>query len=220
MSQFPPGMGEQLAEQRQRDLVARAEKGRRSREARRRARSPQALARRRSATSSGRWRRFWPLRRKATDLGSSSKSHQAETGSQETKQIDDQYDTLPFDYATDSAESPYNDCYERPAMISLLGNVAGCRVLEVGRGPGLLSAWLVEHKAVVTSCDVRPKVVTPARRGLGDRAEVVVADLSQPLTFASDHSFDLVVASQVMHYVEDWQYVFREFGTAEGLVST
>lgn len=40
---------------------------------------------------------------------------------------------------------------------------------------------------------------------------MLVADLGQPLSFAADHSFDLVVASLVLHYVKDWQHVFREF---------
>jgi ubiquinone/menaquinone biosynthesis C-methylase UbiE len=122
----------------------------------------------------------------------------------------DQYNTMALDYAADNAESPYNAYYERPATISLLGKVTGRRVLEVGCGSGILTAWLVDHGASVTAFDVSDQMVALARNALGDKARLLVADLSQPLTFAADHSFDLVVASLVLHYVEDWRHVFRE----------
>jgi SAM-dependent methyltransferase len=50
-----------------------------------------------------------------------------------------------------------------------------------------------------------------ARNAVGDRARLLVADLGQPLSFAACGSFDLVVASLAVHYVEDWQHVFSEF---------
>lgn len=122
----------------------------------------------------------------------------------------DQYNTMALDYAADNAESSYNAYYERPATISLLGDVAGRRVLEVGCGAGLLTAWLVDHGATVTALDVSDQMVTLARSAVGERARFLVADLGQPLSFAADHSFDLVVASLVLHYVKDWQGVFAE----------
>ncbi len=47
-----------------------------------------------------------------------------------------QYDAMAADYAADNAESAFNAYYERPAMISLVGEVEGRRVLEVGCGAG------------------------------------------------------------------------------------
>ncbi len=38
-----------------------------------------------------------------------------------------QYNTMAVDYAADNAESPYNAYYERPATISLIGEVTGRR---------------------------------------------------------------------------------------------
>lgn len=122
----------------------------------------------------------------------------------------DQYNRMAADYAADNAESPYNAYYERPAMISLLDEVTGQRVLEVGCGAGILTTWLVEHGATVTAFDVSDEMVALARRTVGGRADILVADLAKPLSFAADHSFDLVVASLVLHYVEDWQHVFTE----------
>ncbi len=50
-----------------------------------------------------------------------------------------QYDAMAEDYAADNAESPMNAYYERPATISLLGDVDGLDVLEAGSGSGLLT---------------------------------------------------------------------------------
>jgi ubiquinone/menaquinone biosynthesis C-methylase UbiE len=123
----------------------------------------------------------------------------------------EQYNRMAVDYAADNAESPYNAYYERPATIALLGEVTGQRVLEVGCGAGILTTWLVEHGAMVTAFDISEEMVALARRAVGDRASLLVADLAKPLSFAADRTFDLVVASLVLHYVEDWQHVFTEF---------
>lgn len=121
-----------------------------------------------------------------------------------------QYDAMAGDYATANATSPFNAYYERPAMISMLGDVEGLRVLEVGCGAGPLTEWLVQHGAKVTAIDVSPAMVGLARDRLGTTAEVLVADLSSGLGFAADASFDLVVASLVLHYLEDWDSVLGE----------
>jgi SAM-dependent methyltransferase len=41
--------------------------------------------------------------------------------------------------------------------------------------------------------------------------DLSAADLEQPLSFAADDAFDLVVASLVLHYVRDWASVLGEF---------
>jgi SAM-dependent methyltransferase len=122
-----------------------------------------------------------------------------------------QYDAMAGDYAASNAEHAYNAYYERPAMIAMLGDVAGRRVLDVGCGSGLLTAWLAEHGATVTAFDGSGEMTALARRRLGEDADIHVADLGRPLTFAPDRTFDLVVASLVLHYVRDWVAVFREF---------
>jgi ubiquinone/menaquinone biosynthesis C-methylase UbiE len=123
----------------------------------------------------------------------------------------DQYNAVAVTYAAHNAESAHNAYYERPATISLLGEVSRRRVLEVGCGAGALTAWLVEHGATVTAIDVSDQMVALAQSAVGKNAHFLVADLTQPLSFAADNSFDLVVASLVLHYVEDWHHVFSEF---------
>ncbi|MBO0691753.1 MAG: class I SAM-dependent methyltransferase [Acidimicrobiaceae bacterium] len=123
-----------------------------------------------------------------------------------------QYDAMGAVYrAHNDDPTSWNTAYERPAMISLLGEVAGRRVLEVGCGPGALTEWLVNHDALVTAMDVSSEMVRLAAERVGDRAQVVRADLGRPLSFVGDHSVDLVVASLVLHYLRDWVPVLGEF---------
>lgn len=120
-----------------------------------------------------------------------------------------QYDAMAEAYATDNAEGAYNAYYERPATLALLGDVAGKRVLEVGCGAGPLTEQLADAGAIVTALDVSPRMAELARGALGSRAEILVADVRDPLPFG-DAGFDLVVASLVLHYLEHWEPVLRE----------
>jgi SAM-dependent methyltransferase len=121
-----------------------------------------------------------------------------------------QYDAMAEAYASDNVDSPFNAYYERPATQRLLGDVAGKRVLEVGCGAGPLTEWLVNKGASVTAMDVSPRMVGMAKARLGNRARILKGDLTAPLAFASDASFDLVVASLVLHYLRDWIGPLRE----------
>ncbi|MFC8800085.1 class I SAM-dependent methyltransferase [Promicromonospora sp. NPDC057138] len=67
-----------------------------------------------------------------------------------------------------------------------------------------MSAELRDRGAEMTGFDGSPGMIELARRRLGDDVPLTVADLAQPLPYADD-AFDDVVASLVLHYLEDWQ---------------
>ncbi|MFF6776856.1 methyltransferase domain-containing protein [Streptomyces sp. NPDC012637] len=113
------------------------------------------------------------------------------------------YDGFAEAYAAENENSPVNAYYERPAMLALAGDVTGRRILDAGCGAGPLSAALRDRGAVVTGIDVSAGMLALARRRLGDEVPLHLADLSEPLPFA-DGAFDDVVASLVLHYLEDW----------------
>jgi SAM-dependent methyltransferase len=121
------------------------------------------------------------------------------------------FEELAEAYAARVDTKAHNAYFERPATLSLLPDVAGKRVLDAGCGPGAYAEWLVEHEAEVFSIDVSPKMVQKAQERLGDRARVICADLSQPLDFLEDGSFDIVLSALTLDYIEDWGKVFNEF---------
>lgn len=121
------------------------------------------------------------------------------------------YDALAERYAALVDTKPHNAYYERPATLSLLPDVRGRRVLDAGCGPGTYADWLANQGAEVVAFDANPTMVRLARERLGDRAQVLRADLEQPLSFLTDATFDVVVSPLVMDYVEDWAAAFAEF---------
>ena len=121
----------------------------------------------------------------------------------------EQYDAMATEYSADNDDGIFNSLYERPAMLRILGDVAGLSVLDVGCGAGQLTSALVDRGANVTGIDVSPGMVEIARERYGASATFEVADLSDPLNFENGQ-FELVVASLVMHYLEDWVPVLGE----------
>ena len=121
------------------------------------------------------------------------------------------YNLLAEEYATRIDTKPHNAYYERPAMLSLLPDVHGLRVLDAGCGPGVYAEWLVRHGAEVIALDANENMVRLARQRLGESAQVVQANLEEPLDFLAASSYDVVLAPLVMDYVKDWRAAFREF---------
>ncbi|MEV4552214.1 class I SAM-dependent methyltransferase [Nonomuraea wenchangensis] len=113
------------------------------------------------------------------------------------------YDRMAQGYAAENETSLLNAYYERPAMLELAGNVGGRRILDAGCGAGPLFSELRDRGAIVTGVDASAGMLEQARRRLGADADLQVADLAGPLPFP-DEAFDDVVASLVLHYLEDW----------------
>lgn len=121
------------------------------------------------------------------------------------------YEQFADRYAQSAPTKAHNAFYERPATLSLLPAVKGKHVLDAGCGPGIYTEWLLEHGASVVAVDVTPAFIIITRQRVGERATILQADVSQPLTFADDASFDVVVSPLVLDYIYDWGAVFAEF---------
>ncbi len=113
------------------------------------------------------------------------------------------YDEFAEAYTAENETSLMNAYYERPATLALAGDVAGRRILDAGCGSGPLFAALRERGAAVTGIDQSAGMLEHARKRLGADADLRVADLAAPLPFP-DNAFDDVIASLVLHYLEDW----------------
>ncbi|MGZ0145657.1 class I SAM-dependent methyltransferase [Kribbella sp. WER1] len=113
------------------------------------------------------------------------------------------YNEFAEAYSADNETNLLNGHYERPAMVKLAGDVEGRRILEVGCGSAPLSAALRDKGAIITGFDQSTAMLELARRRLGPDVELTAGDLSEPLPY-DDAAFDDVVASLVLHYLEDW----------------
>ena len=111
------------------------------------------------------------------------------------------YDSFAEAYEAETEANLINGYYARPAIVDLAGDVAGRRVLDAGCGSGPLFAGLRDRGAI--GFDSSTKMLELARRRLGTDADLHVADLGSPLPFP-DGAFDDVIASLVLHYLEDW----------------
>ena len=123
--------------------------------------------------------------------------------------VSNDYDSFAEAYAAVNETSLHNAYYERPAMLDLAGDVTGRRVLDAGCGSGPLSAALRDRGATVTGFDSSAEMLELARKRLGGDAALYLAELGGPLPFP-DGAFDVVVASLVLHYMEDWTVALAE----------
>jgi 2-polyprenyl-6-hydroxyphenyl methylase/3-demethylubiquinone-9 3-methyltransferase len=114
-------------------------------------------------------------------------------------------------YAAITPTKAANAYHDRPAVQSLLPDVAGRDVLDAGCGPGHYAAWLARRGARVVAIDVTPEMVALARTHVAGLAvELHEADLERPLPLA-DQAFDVVLCPLVFDYVRDLGPTLREF---------
>jgi len=123
--------------------------------------------------------------------------------------VDASYDGIAAQFEKHAVDGAYNAHYDRPAMLDLIGDVAGRRILDVGCGPGFYAEELVRRGAEVVAIDTSPKMLTLARRRLKGRAVLQQADLAGRLPFP-DQDFDDVVCALVIHHLADREAALRE----------
>lgn len=121
------------------------------------------------------------------------------------------YDMLAGKYADVQDPKPWNIYFERPSVLGFLPALDGRIVLDAGCGPGFYAQHMAEQGATVTAFDLNAEFVNRTRMRTDGRVKVLQADLAEPLVFAADASFDLVVSILVLHYLHDWLPTLREF---------
>lgn len=114
-------------------------------------------------------------------------------------------------YAEQVKIKPHNAYLERPAIRALVPDIRGGRVLDAGCGSGVNLQWLIDQGArEVVGIDASAKMIEIAARENVPNSTLLVVDMSQPLDMLATDSFDLVLSSLVVHYIEDQQALFAE----------
>ena len=128
-----------------------------------------------------------------------------------TEHTGSSYEGKAAKYAETVDSKPWNAYYERPATTSLMPSLKNRAALDAGCGSGWYTEYMLAQGANVTAFDANSEFVALTRSRVGDRAEILQADLAKPLDFAADDEFDVVVCTLAMHYLKSWQAVLREF---------
>jgi ubiquinone/menaquinone biosynthesis C-methylase UbiE len=109
------------------------------------------------------------------------------------------------------AETWFDKYYRRADVTSLLGDLAGLRVLDAGCGYGADSCALESSGAHVTGLDIDRTALEFARaKKCSDSTSFIEADLRFDIPLA-DETHDGVLASLVLHYLEDWNVPLQSF---------
>ncbi len=102
-----------------------------------------------------------------------------------------------------------NEVLEQPCMLSLLPEVKGALILDLGCGAGELCRRLAALDArQVTGVDISANMIELARKDIPEG----VTYLNQAMEDVefSPETFDLVVSSLAFHYIEDLQALFQK----------
>lgn len=100
----------------------------------------------------------------------------------------------------------YNEMVEMPATLELLGEIKNKKVLDFGCGTGIYPKILSERGAQVSGFDISEEMLKIAQENNPELDLRHGSGYNIPFS----EKFDIVVASLVMGYIEDWDDVFKE----------
>jgi SAM-dependent methyltransferase len=120
-----------------------------------------------------------------------------------------QYDSFAVEFLDFARDNLFNAHCERPACLELLGDVAGCVVLDAACGPGLYAEELDARGAHVIGFDQSPRMVELCRQRVPS-GQFRVHDLAQSLDWLPDASTDRVLFALAVQYIDDRTSALRE----------
>jgi SAM-dependent methyltransferase len=78
----------------------------------------------------------------------------------------------------------------------------GCRILDIGCGPGTILAHLPESIGAYTGLDMNPGYIEAARRRWGSRGTFHCRSIEAGMPPAED-AYDIVLANGIVHHLDD-----------------
>lgn len=106
------------------------------------------------------------------------------------------------------ANTGINEVIEQPAIRSLLPDVRGLRVLDMGCGAGEMCRYLIEQGAAsVIGMDVSERMLEKAK-SYDDTGITYIHTAAEEASFEPG-SFNLVVSSFLLHYIKDISPVIK-----------
>jgi ubiquinone/menaquinone biosynthesis C-methylase UbiE len=121
------------------------------------------------------------------------------------------YQQLAKTYSSKIDYKPHNAFYDRPNTLSLLPEVENKKILDAGCGPGKYAEILMARGAEVTGIDLSDNMIEEAKARNKGKGAFHVHDITTPLHFLADNSFDIVICPLVLNYIKDWNQPLSEF---------
>jgi ubiquinone/menaquinone biosynthesis C-methylase UbiE len=113
------------------------------------------------------------------------------------------------DYAKNVEDHPYHRLLNKPALLSLMPALKGLHVLDAGCGTGWFTEYFFSEDATVMGLDISEQMVERTKARV-PTATVIQANLAEPLKLG-ESSFDLILSSLTLQYLESWTLTFNEF---------
>lgn len=129
----------------------------------------------------------------------------------EEKSAKKEYDIMAKEYhSMRTKKNPqgwfFNEMLEMPAVLGLLGNVKGKKIIDLGCGTGIYAKILTKKGARVKGFDISPEMIKIAKR---DNPQLDLR-VGSAYKIPFNEKFDIVLASLVVHYLDDWDKMFKE----------
>lgn len=111
-------------------------------------------------------------------------------------------------------QSGLNEVLEQPAIKNLLPRLDGLSILELGCGMGDFSKYCIEQGAKhVTALDISTNMLEIARSN-NNHPRISFRNESIENMEISENSYDLIVSSLALHYVENYHEVLQKMNKA------
>lgn len=121
------------------------------------------------------------------------------------------YNEYASEYARVIKDNTFNAHYERPSLISLLPNLQGKSVLDLGCGPGgYFEFFLNEKCSHITAIDISQPMVEIVKERYGPNINIYKQNLNMGIPKEKDSIYDLVVSALTIHYIKDIFFLFKE----------
>ncbi len=106
---------------------------------------------------------------------------------------------------------PMREAVLTPAMLRVIGDVAGKRVLDAGCGEGYLSRLLAKRGASVVAFDYAASMIRIARERTDSGLDITYSEgNAERLDWIADDEFDLIVSNFVLVDLADYVSAIRE----------
>jgi SAM-dependent methyltransferase len=123
--------------------------------------------------------------------------------------MNEMYSKHAKDYAKAIEDNIYNTLYDRPSLLALLKDEKFENCLDMGCGPGAYIPELQKFCKKITAIDLSDEFVGMVSKKYPE-VNSYVANISDGLGLEEDSSFDLVISPLTIHYVEDFEKLFKE----------